>query len=146
MRKRYFDDLEVGETKVSEAVEITAEEIIEFATRFDPQPFHTDPVEAKKSFFKGLVASGTHTIAYWRRLDHEINGDIAFICGLEYEHIKLHRPLRAGDQMHLKTKLIEKLPSRSDPARGIVKFEYFVYNQSGELLASIKSTSLVARQ
>jgi len=140
---RYFEDLEIGDERTSNSVLVTANEIIEFATRFDPQPFHIDVEAAKASHFGGLVASGTHTLAYWRLMDHQINHDIQYICGLEYEHVKLITPLRAGDEMYLRSKIVELIPSRSKKDRGIVKIEYWVYNQNDEILARLLCTSLV---
>ena len=93
--------------------------------------------------FGGLIASGTHTLAYWRKMDDEINGDIAYICGLEYERVRLITPLRADDEMHLKSKIAEVIPSRSKPDRGVVKIDYWVTNQNDEILATLTCTSLV---
>ena len=64
----YLDDVHVGSEFVSDEVTITAEDIIAFATQFDPQPFHLDPEAAKRSFFGGLAASGWHTAAITMRL------------------------------------------------------------------------------
>lgn len=140
---RYLDDLVVGEERVSKAVQVSENEIIEFAKKFDPQPFHIDPEAAKNSLFGGLIASGTHTLAYWRKMDDEINGDIAYICGLEYENVKLITPLRPGDNMFLRSKIIEARPSKSKPDRGIVKIAYRVFNQNDETLATLTCASLV---
>lgn len=65
---RYFEDLVIGEERESNPVKVTAREIIEFATKFDPQPFHIDEEAAKKTMFGGLIGSGTHTLAYWRKV------------------------------------------------------------------------------
>ena len=64
----YFEDLVVGDTFLTSEMEISAEEIVDFASRWDPQPFHIDPEAAKDSYFKGLVASGWHTAAITMRL------------------------------------------------------------------------------
>ncbi len=140
---RYLEDLVVGEERVSSPVKISAEEIIEFATKYDPQPFHIDEEAAKKTMFGGLIASGTHTLAYWRKMDDEINGDIAYICGLEYERVRLITPLRPDDEMTLKSKIAEVIPSRSKTDRGVVKVDFWVYNQNDEILATLRCISLV---
>ena len=79
---RYFEDVLVGEKRKSNLKLITEDEIISFAKQYDPQWFHTDKDEAKNSNFKGIIASGIHVAALWRLLDHEINGNINFVCGI----------------------------------------------------------------
>lgn len=143
---RYLEDLVIGVERTSNPVRISAEEIIEFAKKFDPQPFHIDPEAAKKTQFKGLIASGTHTLAYWRKMDDEINSDIAYICGLEYERVRLITPLRPEDEMRLTSKIVEAHPSKTKPDRGVVKIAYRVFNQNDETLATLICTSLVKRR
>lgn len=140
---RYLEDLVIGETRTSRPARITAEEIIEFATMYDPQFFHLDAEAAKDTIFGGLIASGLQTLAYWRKLDHEMNGDIAFICGLEYEKIKLITPWRPGDEMHLTSEVIDKRRSTSKPDRGVLTMRFEAENQNGEVLATLLSKSLV---
>ena len=65
---RYYEDIEVGEERKSKFLTITEKEIIDFAEKYDPQWFHSDPEESKKSSFKGLIASGIHVTAIWRLL------------------------------------------------------------------------------
>ncbi len=143
---RYLEDLIIGEERTSEPITISKEEIIEFARKFDPQPFHIDEEAAKKTQFGGLIASGTHTLAYWRKMDDQINGDIAFICGLEYESVRLVTPLRPDDHMYLTSKIVEVRPSKTRPDRGVVKIEYRVFNQNNQTLANLSCTSLVRRK
>lgn len=140
---RYLEDLVIGEERVSSPVVISAEEIIEFASKYDPQPFHVDEEAAKKTMFGGLIASGTHTLAYWRKMDDEINADIAYICGLEYERVRLITPLRPGDEMQLRSRIVEARPSKSKSDRGVVKVDYRVFNQNDDTLATLVCTSLV---
>ena len=140
---RYLEDLVIGEERTSNPVRISAAEIIEFATKYDPQLFHIDEEAARKTMFGGLIASGTQTLAYWRKMDDEINADIAYICGLEYERVRLVTPLRPGDDMQLTSKIVEVRPSRSKPDRGVVKIEYRVFNQNDDTLATLICTSLV---
>ena len=75
-KKRYFDDLIVGEEFSSRWLSADEDEMIEFARQFDPQYFHIDPEKAKESPFGQIVASGTYTFAVWNRLNMEVNGDI----------------------------------------------------------------------
>jgi acyl dehydratase len=68
MKKRYFDDLKVGDRFVSEPLEVKEKEVIEFAHQFDPQMFHLKRKSAERTIFKGLIASGWHTAAMTMRL------------------------------------------------------------------------------
>ena len=77
---RYYDDIVIGEVRESAPRTVTQQELIEFATRYDPQYFHADPVAAERAIFGELIASGIHSPALWRALDHEISGDIRWIC------------------------------------------------------------------
>ncbi len=79
---RYYEDIEVGEERKSKSIKVTEKEIIDFAKKYDPQWFHSDPEESKQSSFKGLIASGIHVAAIWRLLDHDANGDIKFVLEL----------------------------------------------------------------
>ena len=77
-----FEDLEVGDFRQSRSRTVTRDEIVEFARQYDPQWFHSDPEAAKQSVFGEVVASGIHVLAMWRQLDHEINSDIDYVCGI----------------------------------------------------------------
>ena len=80
MADKFFDDFRVGERFVSETATITEGEILEFARRFDPQPFHIDPEAAKESLYGGIIASGYHTLSFGFRLFID-TGAIA-ACGM----------------------------------------------------------------
>ena len=75
---RYYDDLVVGEIRESSARKVSLQELLEFATRYDPQYFHADPIAARQSIFGEVIASGIHSAALWRARDHEISGDRRF--------------------------------------------------------------------
>ncbi len=96
---RKFSDLQVGEIRISEPARVSEQEILDYAHTYDPQWFHSDPERAKSSRFGGLIASGTQSIALWRRLDHTINGDIDFICGFGWDEVRWPTPLRPGDHI-----------------------------------------------
>lgn len=143
---RYFEDLEVGETTVSSPLEVTAEEIVAFAARYDPQFFHVDPEAAGRSLFGGLVASGIHTCALWRIMDHEVNGDIAFVCGVGWEEVAWPCAVRPGDVLRARSRLLSTRPSRSRPGIGIAVFRHEVVNQEDAVVLSFTSTDLVYRR
>ena len=140
---RYYDDIVIGEVRTSRGRTVTLEELLEFATRYDPQYFHADPEAAKRSIFGGVIASGIHGAALWRALDHEISGDIHWICGVGWEDVKWPLPIRPGDTLRARAEALEKRPSRSDAARGISVFRYSLLNQRDEIVFTCRSINLI---
>jgi acyl dehydratase len=143
---RYYEDLVEGEERVSGSRQVSAEEIIEFARKYDPQYFHTDEEAAKRSIFAGLVASGIFTMAVWRQLDHQVAGDIAWICGVAWDDVKFKTALRAGDEVRARARVSSKRLSNSHPDRGVVICSYLLLNQHDETVFSCRSTNLVERK
>lgn len=142
---RKFEDLEIGERKVSAPMTVDRDDMLAFARAYDPQWFHADPALARESIFGEAVASGVYTAALWRKLDHQINGDVDFICGVAWEDVRWPKALRAGDSVHATSEVIEKRGSR-DPRRGVAIFLYRLINQNGEEVFSCRSVNLVRSQ
>lgn len=141
-----FDDLRVGTVmSTSEAYEITREEIVEVAGRWDPQPFHLDDEAAADSQFGGLVASGLHTLAASVRLGTLEQPSTASIAGLGMDEIRMLHPVRPGDRLQQTTDVTELLPSRSRPDRGIVRARRTVRNQDGVAVLTYLLTWMVER-
>lgn len=143
---RYWEDLAIGERFVSRTRRVTQVEIVDFATRYDPQYFHMDPEEARRSIFGEVVASGVHNLAIWRQLDHEITGDVRWICGVAWDDFRWKTALRAGDTVHVTAECLSKRESRSDPRRGVVVYHYTMVNQDGKEIFCMDSTNLVERR
>ena len=143
MPHRTFEDLTVGEKRVSRERTVSQEEIIAFARDYDPQWFHSDPELARGSVFGEIVASGIHVLAMWRQLDHEINSDIDFVCGVGCDDLRLKRAVRAGDTIHVTSEIVALRPSRSTPDRGICHTRYAVLFESGEDALNFTSINLV---
>ena len=143
---RFWEDLEVGETFTSRNKTVTQAEIVEFASQYDPQYFHADPEEAKRSVFGEVVASGVHNLAIWRQLDHEITGDIRWICGVAWDDFRWKRALRADDTVYVTAECLSKRESGSDSGRGIAVYHYRMVNQDGLEIFSMDSTNLVERR
>lgn len=143
---RKYEDLIIGETATSEPLTVDAGDMIDFARRYDPQWFHCDPAAAKGSIFGEVVASGVYTAALWRKLDHSINADIDFICGVAWEDVRWPKAVRAGDRLRASSEVIEKRPSASNPTRGVVTFLYGLANQSDETVFTCRSVNLVRRR
>lgn len=130
----YFDDLSVGRKFTSGTKLVDAAEIKAFARQFDPQPFHLDEETAKPTFFKGLAASGWHTMAMTMKLMVEGGLPVAGgIVGAGGE-INWPQPTRPGDVLQVFSEVIEARPSKSRPDRGMVTVRSETRNQRGEVL------------
>lgn len=140
---RTFEDLAVGEKRRSRERVVSAEEIVAFARQYDPQWFHSDPEAAKDSVFGEVVASGIHVFALWRQLDHEINSDIDFVCGVGMDEVRLRKAIRAGDTIHVTSQIVALTPSKSRADRGTALTRYAVVNQHGEEAFTFTSINLV---
>ncbi|QPV63950.1 MaoC family dehydratase [Halosimplex litoreum] len=104
----YFEDLTVGDTGEYGSYEVTAAEVTDFAERYDPQPFHTDPEAAADSPFGGLVASGWHTAAMTMRLLVEgFLADGATRGALGVDELRWRRPVRPGDELTVRTEVVD---------------------------------------
>jgi acyl dehydratase len=101
-----------------------------YARKNDPSPFHVDEEAARNSPYGGLIASGGYTVMLWYRSGIPIVASIAFLGGFEW-HIKLPRPVRAGDRLHTEVEILSKKPS-SKPGRGYVTTLHKVLNQDSQ--------------
>ena len=140
---RTFEDLAVGEFRTSREMLVTQEAMLTFARAYDPQWFHSDPEWAQESVFGELVASGIHVLAMWRQLDHEINADIDFVCGVGWDELRLKRAIRAGDVIHVTSEIVELRPSTSRADRGTALTRYAVVTQDGTEAVTFTSINLV---
>lgn len=141
----YLDDLAIGQTFVSATHQLDQEQIVEFASRYDPQPFHTDAKAAESTAFRGLAASGWHTTAITMRLlvDSLRISDGMIGTGAE---IEWPRPTRPSDCLQVVTKVTDIRASRSKPDRGIVKLECLTKNQHGEICQRLVTKVFVMRR
>ena len=134
--KLYLDDLVVGQKFKSREYLLDADQIMAYAREFDPQPFHTDPEQAKNTFFKGLAASGWHTASITMKLVVESLPMSAGVIGAGVEELSWPLPTRPGDRLHLESEVLEIIPSRSKPERAIVRIRCETKNQNGEVVQS----------
>ena len=144
---KYYEDLEVGREYGSAEVEVTEGEIVEFARRFDPQPFHTDSSAAAGSVFGRLVASGWHTAALTMRL--RVTGELRLAggwVGMGVEGLKWPSPVLPGDVLRATTTVVEKRESKSRPDRGIIRVRTTTSNQRGEVVFETVSVQIVERR
>jgi acyl dehydratase len=141
--RRHYDDLVVGEIRESGTLTLALDDLLAFARTYDPQYFHADPQAARDSVFGEVIASGIHTMALWRQLDHQISSDIAWICGVAWENVQWPVAVRAGDTLRARAECLSKRPSASDPTRGIVEYRYKLLNQRDEIAWTCRSINLV---
>jgi acyl dehydratase len=142
---RTYDMLEMGERRHSAEWPLDEAQIVTFGRQFDPQYFHVDPIAARSSPFGMLIASGMHLLAIARALDHAMNGEIAYICGVAFEDVRFLRPGLPGDLLSLSSEIVILRPSEKDGGRGIVGHDYLLTCDSGEPVLAYRSISLVRR-
>jgi len=134
----YLDDVTVGQKFVSAAEEMTQAEILAFAAKYDPQPFHLDHQAAKGTIFGGLAASGWHTAAFTMRLN--VTSGPKFAGGIigGGGEINWPMPTRPGDVLHAEYEVLEVTPSRSKPDRGMILLAINTVNQDGKIVQAAK--------
>ena len=129
---------------------VTEEEIIEFGTRWDSQPFHVDPEAAKESVFGGLVASSVHlfaiAIGLWNRETANAEERTAAVSALGFNNMQLKTPARPGDELKSRSTVIERRSSASKPHLGIVTFRNEVTNQDDVLVFSFENSALIRKE
>ena len=140
---RYLSDLEVGTRSSVGEYEVEASEIVEFAERWDPFPFHTDEEAARASHFGGLTASSCHIFAICTRLYHRDPNRVAVLAMLGKDEMRFPNPVRPGDRLPYHTECVERRISRSRPDRGIVRLRDRLVNQRGEAVLEQQVTLLV---
>jgi len=145
MPNRYFDDLKVGDRFKSQPVEVTGEEIIDFAREFDPQVFHLEPAKAEQTIFKGLIASGWHTAAITMRLFVQTLNFAEGAIGLGVDELRWPNPVRPSDSLSVETEIIDLRLSRSKPNYGIVRLRNVTTNQRGEIVQTMFGNAMVPR-
>lgn len=143
---RKFEDLEIGESRLSGPLTVDRDDMMDFARKYDPQWFHADADAASGSQFGEVIASGVYTAALWRKLDHSINSDIDFICGVAWEDVHWPAAVKAGDALRAASTVLEKRASQGDPNRGVAVFLYRLINQHDEEVFSCRSINLVRRR
>ena len=142
---RYFEDLDLGEAVIIGSHALTADDIINFATEWDPQPFHIDPEFAAKSPMQGLFASSAHTYAIAAKLLNQVDPPIAGIASIKHE-MELPVPARPGDILSLKIRYVDKRLSTSKPDRGLVTMESELFTQTGTVVLRLRSLLMVKRR
>lgn len=145
---RYYEDLVIGTvTKSERTYDVTREEVIEFAGKYDPQPFHLNDEAAAKTHFGRISASGWHTAAMTMRMMVEGWQSQEPTAGLGspgVDELRWKKPVYPGDTLRVESKLIFKRRMKSRPEMGLMKSEQTVYNQDGDIVMTMISNGLIA--
>ena len=144
---RYFEDFAVGDVIDLGQRTLSKESIVAFAREFDPQPFHLDEEAARASIYGGLLASGWHTASLMMRMLYD--GLIRHTVSLGspgVDELRWLKPVRPGDTLSLRMTILECVPSRSKPDRGIVRSLMELRNQHGDVVVTMRGLSLLGRK
>jgi acyl dehydratase len=143
-----FEDLEVGGETDFGSYEVTREEVLEFARKYDPQPFHLSDEEAAKTHFGRLAASGWHTAAMTMAViaRHVVAHEQAGLGSPGIDELRWKKPVYPGDVLHVRGRILEKTPSRSKPEMGSFRTQTTVTNQNGETVMTFISIVLIRRR
>ena len=140
---RFFEDYTVGATYICGSFTVTEDEIIAFASLYDPQMMHIDRELAAKGPFGEVIASGWHTVARTMRLvvDNFLPHNGLAAPGID--ELRWPRPVRPGDTLTLHATIQDARRSRSKPDRGLLNILLEVVNQNGDVVMSMKPMNFV---
>jgi acyl dehydratase len=143
----YFDDCVIGAEHAAASHEVTAAAIIQFATTWDPQPWHIDEEIARASHFGGLTACSAHIFSIFCITSQRWQSGVVqqAIAGLGFDEMRMHKPVYAGDTLRCVSVVDAARASRSKPDRGIVIYHTQLINQDNEVVFSIKASTMMAR-
>jgi acyl dehydratase len=145
--KLYWEDFPAGQVREFGALPVTREAVIAFAREFDPQPFHLDDAAAEASLFGRLAASGWHTCAMAMRMMCDAYLlDAASLGSPGIEQLKWHKPVFPGDTLSVRFEVLEARPMASRPGVGLIRSNWDVRNQLGEVVLSMQGWGMFRRR
>jgi acyl dehydratase len=144
----YLDDFSEGSTFETEGKTLSEAEILEFALKYDPQPFHMDVEAAKEGPFGGLIASGIQTLAIGVRMmiQAQVFAPDASMGSPGMDELRWLKPVYPGDTLRMRGEVLETTPSRSKPDRGMLRYRMTIFNQNGEDVMSMLGMQILRRQ
>ena len=145
---KYFEDVEVGDETVFGHYDVTCEEVLEFARKYDPQPFHLSDEAAAKTHFGRLSASGWHTCAMTMAViaRYLVGDEQAGLGSPGVDELRWLKPVYPGDRLTVRGSVLEKIPSRSKPHIGVIRTKTTVSNQDGADVMSFTSIVMMQRR
>jgi acyl dehydratase len=147
MTKYYWEDFKVGDRAPMGERVMDKDEMIAFASAFDPQPFHVDEEAARESVFGGLIASGWHTVAVVMRMivDSYLR-DAAGLGSPGVDNVRWLKPVRPGDRIRAQREVVETRASKSRPDMGLVRSRWEAFNQDGEQVMTMEGYGMFRRR
>ena len=143
----YFEDFEPGQDIDLGTCTVTEDEILAFARRYDPQPFHVDPDAAADSIFGTVIASGWHTCAMMMRLVVDgLLGKSSSMGSPGLDGVRWLAPVRAGDTLNVHYRTMHVKASASKPDRGVVWSQWVAINQHGETVCTVDGMGMFGRR
>ncbi len=141
----HYEDIEIGAKQRFGCYQVTREEVIEFASKYDPQAFHLDDEAAAKTYFGKISASGWHTCAMTMRMlvENMFEHRIASLGSPGVDQIRWLRPVYPGDTLRCEMEILEKRQSKSKPEMGSYLSKLIVINQDDKPVMSMVSTALI---
>jgi acyl dehydratase len=145
--KYYWEDLQPGSSRELGSITVTADEMKEFASQFDPQPFHVDEIEGRRSIFGNLCASGWHTCALAMKLTVEnFLNESSSMGSPGLESLRWLKPVYPDDTLTLKHTIIESRPLRKRLDTGLVRSKWEMFNQNGEKVMEMEGYGMFRRR
>ncbi|MFM9976885.1 MAG: MaoC family dehydratase [Sphingomonadaceae bacterium] len=144
----YFDDIEIGQKSAFGNYVVTREEVVDFATKYDPQPFHLSDEAAATTYFGKLSASGWHTAAMMMRMTVDNLSAIqqAGLGSPGIDELRWLKPVYPGDTLRLESEIIDKRPSRSRADMGSFRTRTSVINQDDVVVMTMIAIGLIRRR
>jgi acyl dehydratase len=144
---RYWEDFSVGDVAELGPVTVTADEIVAFASRFDPQPFHLSEEGGKATPYGGLIASGWHTTALFMSMFvPAVLNESASLGSPGVDELRWRAPVRPGDTLHGRSTVTDVQPSSTSQGRGTIFTTNELVNQDGVVVLTFTARGLFARR
>lgn len=143
----HWEDFPVGQVRTFGAMPVTREAVLEFAGRYDPQPFHLDDAAAEASLFGSLSASGWHTCAMAMRMMCDAYLlDSASLGSPGIDQLRWLKPVCPGDTLSVRMEVLAARPMASRPEVGLVNSAWTVVNQRGEPVLTMQGWGMFRRR
>jgi acyl dehydratase len=142
----WFEDMAAGDTETIGEYLVEEDEMVAFAIKWDPFPFHVDRELAEKSIHGGLIASGEYTMLVKQILLHRNGIPVGVMASLGYDAFRYLKPVRPGHRISVRLEVLEKRESQSKPDRGIVRVQTTLLNQDNDILLDYTDNVLVAKK
>ncbi|WP_422060871.1 MaoC family dehydratase [Sphingopyxis sp.] len=141
----YYEDIEVGVVRRFGNKQVVREEVLDFASKYDPQPFHLDDDAAAATYFGRLSASGWHTGAMAMRMmvDNMAGAEQAGLGSPGVDELRWLKPVHPGDTLRCESEVLDKRRSQSRREMGLFKSKLTVFNQNDEPVMTMRSTGLI---